>query len=100
MFSQTDDSALTKKWADIEKKPVTLFKVALDRTINAFHRNEMVYSFLTYLKLFPVHKIGYDRAVNGLLVFSEVRQLFITFHILSLFTYFDYFRMPKLTHKR
>lgn len=74
MFSQIDHSALTTKWADIEKKPLLLFKVTLDRTINAFHQNEMVYSFLTFLKVFPVHKIGYERAVNGLLVFSEVSQ--------------------------
>lgn len=72
MFRHIDHSALIDKWAGIEQKPGQLFKISLDRRVNVFHRDEMVHSFLVFLKLFPVHKIGYERAVNNLIVFSEV----------------------------
>lgn len=73
MFSEYNHEALLRKWPEIEKKPRELFQISLDRKANEYHRDEQMYGFLTFLKLFPVHKIGFERAVSRLIIFSEVK---------------------------
>lgn len=72
MFSDIDHKALINKWSDIEKKPHDIFRVVLDRHVDAYHRDDTVHNFLTFLKLFHVHKAKFERSVGAFIIFSDV----------------------------
>lgn len=75
MFKDIDHEALTNKWKTIEKKPYDEFRVNLDIRTAAFHRDDTLHNFLTFLKLLPVHKHSFERAVKGLFVFSDDAEI-------------------------
>lgn len=73
MFGDIDHGALIKNWCNIEKKPHELFRIVLDRRVDVYHRDDTLHNFLTFLKLFPVHKAKFDRSLEALIIFSDVR---------------------------
>lgn len=72
MFADSDHDALIKKWPSIEKKPFEMFQVNLDRSSNKYHRDPILHNMLTFVKLFPTHRYKFERAVDSLIVFSDV----------------------------
>lgn len=72
MFKNTDHDALFKIWPKIEKKPFEKFQIKLDRLVDAYHRDEVSHSMLTFVKLFSTHKYKFERSVESLIVFCDV----------------------------
>lgn len=75
MFPDIEHEALVKKWTNIEKKPYEIFRITLDRKVNSYHRDATLHDLLTFVKLFPVHKMKFERSVNALITFNDVRVL-------------------------
>lgn len=73
MFEDIDPDALFKKWPSIEKKPIDLHRIQLDRRVNEYHRDGTVHNMLTFIKMFPTHRYKFERSVESLIVFSEVK---------------------------
>lgn len=74
MFSEINSGALIEKWENIKKKPVEMCKITLNRSIDAYHRDDTLHYFLTFLKLFPAHRSKFERSVDSLIVFSDVSE--------------------------
>lgn len=72
MFADNDHEALIKMWSNIAKKPFQIFRIALDRKVDSYHRDATLHDLLTFVKLFPVHKMKFERSVNALITFSDV----------------------------
>lgn len=72
MFADIDHDALIKKWDDVGKKPHGIFGIVLDRKVDSYHRDATLHDLLTFVKLFPVHKMKFERSVNALITFSDV----------------------------
>lgn len=74
MFPDIDHGALIKTWGNIEKKPYEIFRVTLDRKVDSYHHDAILHDLLTFVKLFPVHKMKFERSVNALITFSDVSK--------------------------
>lgn len=72
MYSEIDDDALKMKWPSIESKPLQLYNIYLDRNVNSYHVDKTVHNFLSFLKLFPTHKVKFEASVHALIIFSHV----------------------------
>lgn len=72
MFADIDYAALINMWGNIGKKPHDIFHITLDRKVDSYHRDATLHDLLTFVKLFPVHKMKFERSVNALITFSDV----------------------------
>lgn len=87
MFEDKDPNALTEKWKSIEKKPFEKNQITLDRTVAAYHRDNTLHNFLTFVKFFSTHKKKFDDSVNHLIIFSEVFDIYDILSKIFLFSY-------------
>lgn len=93
MFQDIDYQALEKKWDGIQKKPFEIHRIILDRSVDAYHRDDSVHNFLTFLKLFPTHKCKFECSVQSLIVFSGVRIRFTGNFLTCQFVYVLFFKI-------
>lgn len=72
MHPNVDHDALLNKWEHIEKKPFEIYRISLNRQMEAYHRDDILHNMLTFVKLFPTHRYNFERSVDSLIVFSDV----------------------------
>lgn len=73
MFGAANSNRLLDLWPKIRHKPFIDNKIRIDqKKFPICSTSDSIYDFLTFLKLFSTHRVSFEKAVNELVVYSEV----------------------------